>query len=93
MTRFMNLVLYQSPTQKIVPQIFDIQPKLFTPPLFSSVLKVQNPVNLIQNDVETLKKVCSKGFLYPCGLLSLRFFLPNDDCLGKMIVGGIIQGR
>ncbi|MFS7980156.1 hypothetical protein Hanom_Chr10g00936041 [Helianthus anomalus] len=49
---------------------------------------VQNPVNLIQNDVETLKNVCSEGFLYLCGLPSLRFFLPHDDCLGKMIVGG-----
>ncbi|MFS7980980.1 putative D-amino-acid oxidase [Helianthus anomalus] len=79
MTRFMNPVLHQSPTQKIVPQIFDIQQKLFTPPPFSSVLKVQNPVNLIQNDAETLKKVCSEGFLYPCGLPSLRFFLPDGD--------------
>ncbi|KAM0047189.1 putative ribosomal protein L34 [Helianthus debilis subsp. tardiflorus] len=76
MTRFMHPVLYQSPTQKIVPQIFDIQPKLFTPPSFSSILKLQNLVNLIQNDAETLKKVCSEGFLYPCGLPSLRFFLP-----------------
>lgn len=31
-----------------------------------------------QNDAESVKKLLSpEGFLYPCGLPSLRFFLPN----------------
>ncbi|KAK1416894.1 hypothetical protein QVD17_26013 [Tagetes erecta] len=79
MNRFMNPVIQQDPTRMIVPQIFEIKQKLFNPPPFPSLPKLQNEVNLIQNDAETLKKVCSEGFLYPCGLPSLRFFLPDGD--------------
>ncbi|KAI3775119.1 hypothetical protein L1987_49687 [Smallanthus sonchifolius] len=79
MTRITNPVLHQNPTHKIVLQIFDIKLKPSTPPPFPSLFKLQNPINLIQNDAETLKKVCSEGFLHPCGLPSLRFFLPDGD--------------
>ncbi|KAF7843516.1 50S ribosomal protein L34 [Senna tora] len=37
--------------------------------LFPSVSKLPNSLHLPQND----------GFLYPCGLPSLRFFLPDGD--------------
>ncbi|XP_076923995.1 uncharacterized protein LOC143586315 [Bidens hawaiensis] len=71
LTRIFNPDL-QGPAQKIVPQIFDMNP-----PPFPS--QKQNPINLIENETETLKKVCSEGLLYPCGLPSLRFFLPDGD--------------
>ncbi|KVH92981.1 uncharacterized protein LOC112517043 [Cynara cardunculus var. scolymus] len=79
MTRIINPVVHQDPSHKFVPQIFAITSKLSTPPPFPSLLKLQNPMNLIQNDAEALKRVSSEGFLYPCGLPSLRFFLPDGD--------------
>ncbi|KAK9078363.1 hypothetical protein SSX86_002420 [Deinandra increscens subsp. villosa] len=79
MTRIINPVLHQNPTHKVVPQIFDIIPKHSAPPPFPSLSKLQNPINFVQNDAETLNKVCSEGFLYPCGLPSLEFFLPDGD--------------
>ncbi|KAD6794711.1 hypothetical protein E3N88_05607 [Mikania micrantha] len=75
MIRIMNPVLHQDPIRKIVPQTT----KSFAPAPFPSLLKLQNPINMIQHDEETFKKSCSEGFLYPCGLPSLRFFLPDDD--------------
>lgn len=48
-----------------------------TPKLFPSVSKVPNSLHLQQNDVDSLKKFAPEGFLYPCGLPSLRFFLPD----------------
>lgn len=45
------------------------------PYLFPSISKLQN---FPQDDAESVKKLlCSDGFLYPCGLPSLRFFLPD----------------
>ncbi|CAL5195650.1 unnamed protein product [Lathyrus oleraceus] len=47
------------------------------PYLFPSLSKLQN---FPQNDAESAKNlISSEGFLYPCGLPSLRFFLPNGD--------------
>ncbi|CAK8560339.1 unnamed protein product [Lathyrus sativus] len=47
------------------------------PYLFPSLPKLQN---FPQNDAESAKNlISSEGFLYPCGLPSLRFFLPNGD--------------
>ncbi|KEH18390.1 putative D-amino-acid oxidase [Medicago truncatula] len=47
------------------------------PYLFPSISKLQN---FPQDDAESVKKLlCSDGFLYPCGLPSLRFFLPDGD--------------
>ncbi|KAK8630026.1 hypothetical protein V6N13_078837 [Hibiscus sabdariffa] len=43
-----------------------------TPQLFPSL-------HLAQNDVDSLSQVSSMGFLYPTGLPSLRFFLPDGD--------------
>ncbi|PSR96173.1 50S ribosomal protein [Actinidia chinensis var. chinensis] len=50
-----------------------------TPLIFPSLSKFQNSLHLPHNDAETLKRVSSEGFLYPCGLPSLRFFLPDGD--------------
>ncbi|XP_071742432.1 uncharacterized protein [Rutidosis leptorrhynchoides] len=72
MTRIMNPVYHHNPNHNLIPQIFEITPKVYTPPPFPFL-------NLIQNDAETLTRVSSEGFLYPCGLPSLRFFLPDGD--------------
>ncbi|CAH1425454.1 unnamed protein product [Lactuca virosa] len=79
LSRIMNPVVHPDPAHKFVPQIFEIAPKLSTPQPFPSLLNLQNPLNLIQNDAETLNRVSEEGFLYPCGLPSLRFFLPDGD--------------
>ncbi|KAF3450589.1 hypothetical protein FNV43_RR06678 [Rhamnella rubrinervis] len=50
-----------------------------TPKLFPSLSHFQTSLHLQQTDAEPLNKVASEGFLYPCGLPSLRFFLPDAD--------------
>ncbi|KAI7757874.1 hypothetical protein M8C21_026792 [Ambrosia artemisiifolia] len=40
MTRLMNPGRHQYPTHNIIPQIFETNPKLFTPPPFPSVLQL-----------------------------------------------------
>ncbi|KAF8401016.1 hypothetical protein HHK36_014319 [Tetracentron sinense] len=54
-------------------QSSEISPKLFPP--FS---KFNASLHLQENDAVTLKKLPFEGFQYPCGLPSLRFFLPDD---------------
>ncbi|XP_057474604.1 LOW QUALITY PROTEIN: uncharacterized protein LOC130762785 [Actinidia eriantha] len=48
-----------------------------TPLILPSLSQIS--LRLPKNDAETLKRVSSEGFLYPCGLPSLRFFLPDGD--------------
>lgn len=48
-----------------------------TPKLLPSLSNFQASVHLQQTDAKQLNKVASAGFLYPCGLPSLRFFLPE----------------
>nr|XP_043624674.1 uncharacterized protein LOC122596204 [Erigeron canadensis] len=74
-----NSVRPQDPTHKLIPNIFEIKPNLSNPFQFPSFIQTHHQ-KLIQNEAETLKKVASsEGFLYPCGLPSLRFFLPDGD--------------
>ncbi|KAL5579451.1 hypothetical protein UlMin_011893 [Ulmus minor] len=49
------------------------------PKLFPSLSNIQLPLHLPQNDAESIRKVASDGFLYPRGLPSLEFFLPDAD--------------
>ncbi|XVF25152.1 hypothetical protein REPUB_Repub13aG0188900 [Reevesia pubescens] len=56
--------------------IFQIPPP---PQLFPSLSKPQNSVYLPQNDADSLSNVSFLGFLYPTGLPSLPFFLPDGD--------------
>ncbi|KAL4589258.1 hypothetical protein LXL04_002164 [Taraxacum kok-saghyz] len=79
MTRIMNPAVHHNPAQKFVPQLFEIAPKLSIPPPFPSLLKLHNPLNLVQNEAETVNRVSVEEFLYPCGLPSLEFFLPDGD--------------
>jgi len=49
-----------------------------TPKLFPSLSKFQTSLLFPQqNNAESLRKVDVEGFTYPCGLPSLRFFLPD----------------
>ncbi|PWA70835.1 ribosomal protein L34 [Artemisia annua] len=72
LTRITNPVLHHDPIHKLIPMVS-------TSPSFQSLLKVQNPVNVAQFEKETLIRVQSEGFMYPCGLPSFRFFLPDGD--------------
>ncbi|XP_059642414.1 uncharacterized protein LOC132284337 [Cornus florida] len=78
MNRLLNpMILQQSSSSShlIASHAPEITPKLF-PPCLSNF---RTPLNLPQDDAETLKRLNSVGFLYPCGLPSLRFFLPDGD--------------
>ncbi|XP_059455808.1 uncharacterized protein LOC132186045 [Corylus avellana] len=78
MNRFLsNSFLHQkpNPNHQIVSHGLDI-----TPMLFPSLSKFQTSLHFPQqNDAELLRKVDVEGFVYPCGLPSLRFFLPDGD--------------
>ncbi|KAM3747314.1 hypothetical protein ACB098_05G025700 [Castanea mollissima] len=65
-----------NPNQRIVSQGLDIAPKLFP-----SLSKFENSLHLPQyrNDAESIRKVASEGFVYPSGLPSLSFYLPEGD--------------
>lgn len=65
-----------SSNERIALTNFDIAPRLFP-----SMSKFENPLQFHQNDADTISKVSSEGFLYPCGLPSLRFFFPDGTLL------------
>uniref|UniRef100_A0A5B6Z8Y7 Large ribosomal subunit protein bL34m n=1 Tax=Davidia involucrata TaxID=16924 RepID=A0A5B6Z8Y7_DAVIN len=77
MNRLLNPFLQQSTisNQHIALRSLEITPKL----LPSSLSKFETSLHLPQSDAETLERVSSEGFLYPSGLPSLRFFLPDGD--------------
>ncbi|XP_022721545.1 39S ribosomal protein L34, mitochondrial-like isoform X1 [Durio zibethinus] len=61
-------------SNRILNQGFQI-----TPQLLSSLSKQQPSLRLPQTDADFLSNVSSLGFLYPNGLPSLRFLLPDGD--------------
>ncbi|XP_009588877.1 uncharacterized protein LOC107825667 [Nicotiana tabacum] len=65
---------------KFSAQKSEIANQTLTSRLFPS-LSSQSPIplHLPQSDVDSFKKVSSEGFLYPTGLPSLPFFLPDVD--------------
>ncbi|XP_051118969.1 uncharacterized protein LOC127243141 [Andrographis paniculata] len=52
-------------------------PSVFTPELHKKTTPLYFPVH--QNGVDPLQKLSSAGFLYPSGLPSLPFFLPDGN--------------
>uniref|UniRef100_A0A5B6ZC83 Large ribosomal subunit protein bL34m n=1 Tax=Davidia involucrata TaxID=16924 RepID=A0A5B6ZC83_DAVIN len=69
MNRLLNPFLQQSTNNSnhhIALRTLEITPKLTS-------------LHFPPNDAEILKRVTSEGFLYPSGLPSLRFFLPDGD--------------
>ncbi|GAV84918.1 Ribosomal_L34 domain-containing protein [Cephalotus follicularis] len=59
-----NIHQNPKPSFQIVSQI--------SPQLFPSASK-------FKNDIDSMNRVSSQGFLYPCGLPSLPFYLPDGD--------------
>ncbi|KAF3958290.1 hypothetical protein CMV_016789 [Castanea mollissima] len=51
------------------------------PKLFPWLSKFENSLHLpqYQNDAKSIRKVASEGFVYPSGLPSLSFYLPEGD--------------
>ncbi|KAK4267278.1 hypothetical protein QN277_024078 [Acacia crassicarpa] len=74
LNRISNSFLHQAPysTHNSVSLGLDITPKLFP-----SVSKLPGSFELPNSNLEHLSKFSSAGILYPCGLPSLRFFLPD----------------
>ncbi|XP_043703719.1 uncharacterized protein LOC122653836 [Telopea speciosissima] len=50
---------------------------ILSPKLLPSISKFQNSLRL--EEAKTLRKVAAEEFPYPCGLPSLRFFLPDGN--------------
>ncbi|KAL3511669.1 hypothetical protein ACH5RR_024386 [Cinchona calisaya] len=82
MNRFVKPSIHQNPSTPSSTQLIasatrslDIAPEK----LFPSQLRAPPPPppHLPQNDVDLFKKLSPEGFLYPCGLPSLPFFLPD----------------
>ncbi|XP_028774418.1 uncharacterized protein LOC114731426 [Neltuma alba] len=67
---FLHQALYS--TDKIASRSLDI-----TPRLFPSVSKLPSSFEMPNSELEHLSKFSSGGIVYPCGLPSLRFFLPD----------------
>lgn len=67
--------------QKISPSLCHVTPSDPIPMILPSLLsKLQASINLIpQNDFQSIRRVSSEGFFYPCGLPSLQFYLPDGE--------------
>ncbi|XP_022724679.1 uncharacterized protein LOC111281247 isoform X2 [Durio zibethinus] len=78
-----NPVLNPNPisNHRVANQGFQI-----TPQLFPSLSKPKPALHLPPNDADSLSKVSSLGFLYPTGLPSLRFFLPDGDSSSEPVL-------
>uniref|UniRef100_A0A2P2JNG0 Uncharacterized protein MANES_04G140700 n=1 Tax=Rhizophora mucronata TaxID=61149 RepID=A0A2P2JNG0_RHIMU len=69
---------------QIVSQNFEITPQIF--PSFS---KMETFLHFPQNNADSTKTAASNlGFLPPCGLPSLRFFLPDGTLCVTLCVCG-----
>ncbi|KAL7114065.1 hypothetical protein ACP275_04G097100 [Erythranthe tilingii] len=86
MTRFLTRTVLSDPNPLIsrTPEL--IAPSKFFPSLFASQSHTppQPPLPPLhfpqrQIDAESLRKISFEGFLYPCGIPSLPFFLPDGD--------------
>ncbi|KAL2234803.1 UNVERIFIED_CONTAM: hypothetical protein Sindi_1212500 [Sesamum indicum] len=81
MTRFLNRTPHANPNPIIsqTPELIAL-PKLLPSlliPQFDKATLVQFPQH--QSEVELQRKLSSQGFLYPTGLPSLPFFLPEGN--------------
>ncbi|KAK4269190.1 hypothetical protein QN277_022379 [Acacia crassicarpa] len=74
--RLSNSLLHRSlhSNHQTVSPALEIAPKLFP-----SVSKLPTSLHLPQNVAESLNKFSPERFLYPCGLPSLPFLLPDGD--------------
>ncbi|XP_048334895.1 uncharacterized protein LOC107425257 isoform X2 [Ziziphus jujuba] len=81
-------LVHQNPnsTSPFVSNGIEITRKLQFPSSLSNFQ--QTSIHLQQTDAQSLTKLDSQGFLYPCGLPSLPFFLPdaNDSSSEPMLL-------
>ncbi|XP_042034269.1 uncharacterized protein LOC121780708 [Salvia splendens] len=81
-TRFLSRAFHTSPNPFLSPKHELIGAAKLLPSLFIPQSQKMAPFYSPpepQNDVDSLRKLCSEGFLYPCGLPSLPFLLPEGD--------------
>ncbi|KAF5729061.1 putative Ribosomal protein L34 [Tripterygium wilfordii] len=57
-----------------------------TPQLFPCLSNLRDSIQLAHSEIDLLQKVGNEGFLYPCGLPSLRFFLPDGDSSSEPMI-------
>ncbi|XP_047342373.1 uncharacterized protein LOC124945896 [Impatiens glandulifera] len=79
MSRLLNPSVSQNPSFCNHLLAFRSQENAVSPTLPLLLSKFQTSLNLSQNDSETIRRMSSEGFLYPCGLPSLDFFCPDGD--------------
>lgn len=81
-TRFLSRAFHTSPNPFLSPKHELIGAAKFLPSLLIPQSQKMAPFYSPpqpQNDVDSLRKLCSEGFLYPCGLPSLPFLLPEGN--------------
>ncbi|KAF3662374.1 50S ribosomal protein L34 [Capsicum annuum] len=87
-SRMMRSQNLRCSTAAQTPEIANANRTLLTARLFPSLFSQSNsqlqsqspiPLNVPQSEVDSLKKLSTEGFLYPTGLPSLPFFLPDVD--------------
>ncbi|KAL6563304.1 hypothetical protein OROHE_005891 [Orobanche hederae] len=79
MARFLNQTVPRNPNSIVSPSPELIAQRRFPPSVFIPHFHKTTPLHFAQHqdDVEPLRKLFSEGFLYPSGLPSLPFFLPE----------------
>ncbi|KAL6495933.1 hypothetical protein OROGR_030496 [Orobanche gracilis] len=80
MARFLNQTVPRNPNSIVSPSPELIAHRRFPPSVFIPHFHKTTPLHFAQhqNDVEPLRKLFSESFLYPSGLPSLPFFLPEE---------------
>ncbi|OAY53162.1 uncharacterized protein LOC110613020 [Manihot esculenta] len=78
-----NPILHQNANvnAQFVSHSFEI-----TPQLFPTLSKLQTSIHLPQNDAHSVTRLSKEEFFHPCGLPSLRFFLPDGDSSEPMLL-------
>ncbi|GMQ08283.1 hypothetical protein CsSME_00052078 [Camellia sinensis var. sinensis] len=92
MNRLLNPLLQQqqkntSSNHLIASSCLEITPMIFPP----SLSKFQTSLNVPHNDSDPLKRLSFDGFLYPSGLPSLGFFLPDVINVTEALAIGIFN--
>ncbi|KAL6537473.1 hypothetical protein OROMI_026007 [Orobanche minor] len=79
MARFLSQTVPRNPNSIVSPSPDLIAQRRFPPSVFIPHFHKTTPLHFAQHqdDVEPLRKLFSEGFLYPYGLPSLPFFLPE----------------
>ncbi|KAL6539235.1 hypothetical protein OROGR_011884 [Orobanche gracilis] len=83
MARFPNQTVPRNPNAIVSPNPELIAQRRFPPSVFNPHFHKTTPLHFAQHqdDVQSLRKLFSEGFLYPSGLPSLPFFLPEGNCI------------